>query len=283
MSTRLDLINKINRILSDSPTTRSFYSQGENGRTLFNFKSKPVVPGSEAILIGGAPQTNGTDYIIDYENGSLNFFIPPNESAQITGSYQYSEYSAQAKIDALNNVLTGGFLQQEVYDTDAIDVVHGHHSYDLPANIFSNQLLEVWLHGYDGRKEKRLRRYVVERGAGTGGVDKISFQNTVHHGRIISLRYIKVFNSLDSDTALTDLPASAEMAACLKAAADVIMYQEPERLLSAKKLGYKGDSDGAKEGSFVSLSQALEQKAIRERNRAGLDPSYVSTMPIINY
>ena len=278
MTTRAQLISKISKILNDTPTTSSFTGRGEEGKTLFNFKSKPVVPDSETILVNGAVVTN---YAVDYENGVITFVSAPSDGATITGSYEHSYYSHQAKIDALNDVLSSGFLRQEIYDDDAITTVAGTYAYDLPANVYG-ELLEVWLYDSNENKEKRLRLYTIEKGAGTDGVDRIVFQNEQDAGLLIGLGYVKVFSSLDDDSDETDLPIEGELAACLKAAADVLLAQEPPRLLSGKKLGYKADTDGAREMSHVALSEKLEQKAIRERTRAGLSPSFTSTIPIIN-
>ena len=277
MTTRAQLISRISRYLNDVAATRPFYGVGETGKALFSLRGKPVVPGSISISVNGDPVT---DFTADYENGTIDFTTAPADSATIVGSYQYSRYSHQTKNDALNDVITGGFIQKEVYDPAAIVTVAGTYAYDLPAACFN--LLEVWIHDSEGNRVKRLRQYTEESGSGTDGLDQIIFRVENTAARNIGLRYASTYTELDDDADDTDLPRAAFKCVCMMAAADVFPGEEAERLSSTKKLGYKGDTDGARELAHLTLGERLEQKAMRERSIAGLEPDFSATLPIIN-
>ncbi len=404
MTTRLQLIAKVNRQLKDGEVLQTFSATANGTDTVISLCSNPILSESEVIKFNGVQKTSDTDYTIDNETGRASFTSTPASGTTITGSFKGCNYSPQAKIDMLNHTLTGGFLREEVIDdyscvpngkvistfessetwttgaadtfkfktgtqglrigsgtnsrtvtgdyrgrntdrfkfyvycndsslvtsailrlhttagtnyysntftsflqdgwnvvdisrgdftatgspdwqsivridfvytgtahvsVDQLVLVYGDTSntIDLPSGVW--KVLDVKLYASNGEDFITIRTYRLKKGSGQGGVNQLQFENKLI-GRKLEIRYVKSFNNLDTDGEVTDLPAEGEMAAVLKTAADILVTEEPTRLLSGKRLGYKGDSDGAKEMSHITLSERLEQKAIRERARAGL-------------
>ncbi len=276
MTTRAQLIAKVNRELKDEEAYQEIAETGDGSKKAFNIgKGRLIVPDSETILINDAATSA---YTMENENGRIILTAAPASAIAITGDYKSCKYSPQSKLDALNHVLTGGFLQQKIYDGDALTTVADTYSYTLPSGVI--KLLTVWIYNSDGVRQRRLRQYDLTK---SGNVfDTIIFKKAQAASLNIGLEYVKVFSALTGDSSVTDLPSAGERPAILKAAADVLATEEPPRLQSAKDLGHAGSSDGAKEMSHVQLSNLLEQKAITERARAGLNPPVVATSNIIN-
>lgn len=90
--------------------TEEAVGTGDDETVSFALDHGSVVEQSEVVTVGGSPVTRGTDYTVDYDNGTLQFFSAPAGSAAIVATYDYVSSSG---------VIGGG----EVADTSFLDSV----------------------------------------------------------------------------------------------------------------------------------------------------------------
>jgi hypothetical protein len=62
---------------------------GDGVEDTFSLDNTPVMPGSLTVYIDGTPQTETTDYTVDYVAGEITFTTAPAGSEVITASYDY--------------------------------------------------------------------------------------------------------------------------------------------------------------------------------------------------
>lgn len=72
---------------------------GTGSQTEFALDHSPVVENSETIYLEGVEQTRGTDYTMDYANGTIQFVAAPGSGESYTVTADYDYISAAAVIN----------------------------------------------------------------------------------------------------------------------------------------------------------------------------------------
>jgi hypothetical protein len=87
-----ELTPVLRRKLRDTQKTSHEYFVGDGVSTVFNFIHYPVTPGSELILVSGAPVPI-SGYVLDYKQGILTLSGTPANGADVSASFNSTIYT----------------------------------------------------------------------------------------------------------------------------------------------------------------------------------------------
>jgi len=82
-------ILEVKRDIGYEVETNETFGHGDGGNTTFTLDNAPVVEWSETIYLNATPQSNITDYTINYAVGNVTFTAPPPNSTTITADYTW--------------------------------------------------------------------------------------------------------------------------------------------------------------------------------------------------
>jgi len=85
-------------------TTQDTFS-GDSSTKTFNLSHGDLLADSVTVTVDGTEQTEGTDYTVDYENGSITFDSAPNNGTTITVEYSY--FAADPSGILMEDVVSG--------------------------------------------------------------------------------------------------------------------------------------------------------------------------------
>jgi len=78
---------------------------GDGSATAFTLDESNVVKDSETVYVAGVAKTQGTDYNINNEAGTITFLLPPAQGAAITANYKYFPDSVDITNDDVEEVI----------------------------------------------------------------------------------------------------------------------------------------------------------------------------------
>ncbi|MDP2734623.1 MAG: DUF2460 domain-containing protein [bacterium] len=77
-----------------SQVTGETVGTGDGSTTVFLLDNAPVAPGTLVVYLNGAPQTETTNYTVNYKTGQVTFTSAPGAGVAVTADYWYNNPSS---------------------------------------------------------------------------------------------------------------------------------------------------------------------------------------------
>ena len=142
-----EYISKLRIKLHDLGTIEKDTWDGDGSVKLFPTSKRPIKDGSYALTVGGAGQTEDTDYTLDKDLGIITFTSAPGSgSDNVVMTYRAYKVRDDEYIEFINDAIDyfrWKFWKEEI-DTTTIETVKDQYEYDLSSLTNIIYPVQVW-------------------------------------------------------------------------------------------------------------------------------------------